>query len=70
MGIRVFRRKQEEWVIPEIDCVDISDKQFPKNYPPNIRLNLRSATALPAEWKSRFSYAHQRLLVSAVDHSV
>ncbi|KIK61452.1 hypothetical protein GYMLUDRAFT_225144 [Collybiopsis luxurians FD-317 M1] len=69
-ALEFFEENKKNGVILDMDCVDISDKQFTKNCPSNVHLSLRSVTDLPAEWKSRFSYAHQRLMVSSVDHSV
>ncbi|KIK61453.1 hypothetical protein GYMLUDRAFT_243629 [Collybiopsis luxurians FD-317 M1] len=69
-ALEFFEANKKNGIILDIDCIDISDEQFAKQHPPNIHLTLRPVTDLPAGWTSRFSYAHQRLLVSAVDHSV
>ncbi|KAJ3823701.1 hypothetical protein F5880DRAFT_488231 [Lentinula raphanica] len=53
----------------QIKCIDISDKQFPRTHPPNIEFSIQSVTNLPLEWSDTFSYAHQRLLVSAMADS-
>ncbi|KAF9072811.1 S-adenosyl-L-methionine-dependent methyltransferase [Rhodocollybia butyracea] len=53
----------------DIECIDISDKQFPLKYPTNIHFSIQSVTNLPVEWKNSFSYVHQRLLVTAMNDS-
>ncbi|KAF9062608.1 hypothetical protein BDP27DRAFT_1233305 [Rhodocollybia butyracea] len=56
-------------VLLNIECIDISDKQFPREYPSNIHFSIHSVTDLPQEWKNSFSYIHQRLLVGALNDS-
>ncbi|KAJ3967978.1 hypothetical protein EV361DRAFT_448983 [Lentinula raphanica] len=53
----------------QLKCIDISNKQFPPNHPPNIEFSVRSVTNLPVEWTNTFSYAHQRLLIVAMNDS-
>ncbi|KAF9065748.1 hypothetical protein BDP27DRAFT_1424490 [Rhodocollybia butyracea] len=56
-------------VLLDIECIDISDKQFPHEYPSNIHFSIRSVIDLPQEWQNSFSYVHQRLLVAAMNDS-
>ncbi|KAF9073089.1 hypothetical protein BDP27DRAFT_1417548 [Rhodocollybia butyracea] len=56
-------------VLLDIECIDISDKQFPREYPSNIHFSIRSVTDLPSQWHNSFSYIHQRLLIAAMDDS-
>ncbi|KAF9064049.1 hypothetical protein BDP27DRAFT_1299260 [Rhodocollybia butyracea] len=53
----------------DIECIDISDKQFPHEYPSNIHFSIHSVTDLPREWQNSFSYVHQRLLMAAMNDS-
>ncbi|KAF9060628.1 hypothetical protein BDP27DRAFT_1236515 [Rhodocollybia butyracea] len=53
----------------DIECIDISDKQFPHEYPSNIHFSIRSVIDLPQEWQNSFSYIHQRLLIAAMNDS-
>ncbi|KIK61405.1 hypothetical protein GYMLUDRAFT_42989 [Collybiopsis luxurians FD-317 M1] len=69
-ALEFFEKKRQEGVNIKIECIDISDKQFPGKYPSNIHFSLHSVTDLPAEWSSRFSYAHQRLLITAMNDSL
>ncbi|KIK57590.1 hypothetical protein GYMLUDRAFT_46152 [Collybiopsis luxurians FD-317 M1] len=52
-----------------MECIDISDKQFPATYPSNTHFSVHSITDLPAEWTGTFSYAHNRLLTAAMNDS-
>ncbi|KAF9060627.1 hypothetical protein BDP27DRAFT_1339346 [Rhodocollybia butyracea] len=56
-------------VLLDIECIDISDKQFPHEYHSNIHFSIRSVIDLPQEWQNSFSYVHQRLLVAAMNDS-
>jgi len=51
----------------DIECIDISDKQFPREYPPNIHFSLQSVLELPAEWRDSFAFIHQRLVILAMN---
>ncbi|KAF5392919.1 hypothetical protein D9757_001060 [Collybiopsis confluens] len=66
-ALEFLEENKKKNVILNMDCVDISDKQFPREYPSNLHFSLHSITDLPTEWNSRFSYAHQRLLVAALN---
>ncbi|KAF9072812.1 hypothetical protein BDP27DRAFT_1445532 [Rhodocollybia butyracea] len=54
----------------DIECIDISDKQFPQKYPSNIHFSIHSVTNLPKKWRNSFSYIHQRLLIVAMNESL
>ncbi|KAF9072749.1 hypothetical protein BDP27DRAFT_1319911 [Rhodocollybia butyracea] len=54
----------------DIECIDISDKQFPRRHPSNIHFSVQSVTNLPKEWHNSFSYVHQRYLILAVNDSL
>ncbi|KAJ3860468.1 hypothetical protein EV359DRAFT_85288 [Lentinula novae-zelandiae] len=56
--------------IIDVECVDITNKQFPHQHPPNVHFSVNSATDLPLDWVSSFSYAHQRLLIVAMNDSL
>ncbi|KAF9072814.1 hypothetical protein BDP27DRAFT_1490791, partial [Rhodocollybia butyracea] len=53
-----------------IECIDISDKQFPQKYPSNIHFSVQSVTNLPKEWQNSFSFIHQRLLIASMNDSL
>ncbi|KAF9060598.1 hypothetical protein BDP27DRAFT_1236583, partial [Rhodocollybia butyracea] len=60
-------------VLLNIECIDISDKQFPREYPSNIHFSIHSVTDLPQEWKNSFSYIHQLLRIDDIilpDHTL
>jgi hypothetical protein len=54
----------------DIECIDISDKQFPQKHPSNVHFSVRSVTNLPKEWRNTFSYVHQRFLIVAMNDSL
>ncbi|KIK66232.1 hypothetical protein GYMLUDRAFT_157580 [Collybiopsis luxurians FD-317 M1] len=60
-------QNQKEGTVLDIECVDISDKQFPQSHPPNIHFSVHSVISLPAEWSGTFAYAHQRFLITAMN---
>ncbi|KIK66784.1 hypothetical protein GYMLUDRAFT_218232 [Collybiopsis luxurians FD-317 M1] len=68
-ALEFYEQNKEEGIELNIDCIDISDKQFPTPHPPNINFSVHSVVDLPAEWSGSFSYAHQRLLVGALNAS-
>ncbi|KAF5392908.1 hypothetical protein D9757_001061 [Collybiopsis confluens] len=68
--LEFLEETRKDGVTLNIQCIDISDKQFPKEHPPEIHFSLQSVTDLPSKWNERFSYAHQRLLVLALDKSL
>ncbi|KAF9072813.1 hypothetical protein BDP27DRAFT_1417875 [Rhodocollybia butyracea] len=53
----------------DIECIDISDKQFPQKYPSNIHFSVQSVTDLPKEWQNSFSFVHQRFLIVGMNAS-
>ncbi|KIK61298.1 hypothetical protein GYMLUDRAFT_243492 [Collybiopsis luxurians FD-317 M1] len=65
-ALEFFEEQKKTGTTLDMECIDISDKQFPKSYPPNIHFSLHSVTDLPVEWSGTFLYAHQRLLVAAL----
>ncbi|KAJ4472099.1 hypothetical protein J3R30DRAFT_1034351 [Lentinula aciculospora] len=55
----------------EIECIDISSKQFPTTPgPPHVHFSIHSVTSLPLEWVNTFSYIHQRFVVLALNDSL
>ncbi|KIK61296.1 hypothetical protein GYMLUDRAFT_42872 [Collybiopsis luxurians FD-317 M1] len=66
-ALEFFEENKIKGIVLDIECFDISDKQFPKTHPTNMHFSLHSATDLPAEWASTFAYVHQRLLVGAMN---
>ncbi|KAF5383925.1 hypothetical protein D9757_007409 [Collybiopsis confluens] len=66
-AIEFFEKNKEEGTVLDIECIDISDKQFPKTHLPNIHLSIHSVIDLPREWSGTFSYAHQRLLILSLN---
>ncbi|KIK52161.1 hypothetical protein GYMLUDRAFT_50042 [Collybiopsis luxurians FD-317 M1] len=69
-ALEFLEENEKKGITLDMECVDISDKQFTQKHPSNIHFSLHSVTDLPAEWNSRFSYVHQRLLVTSIDRSV
>ncbi|KIK61406.1 hypothetical protein GYMLUDRAFT_42990 [Collybiopsis luxurians FD-317 M1] len=69
-ALEFLEENNEKGIILEMDCIDISDKQFARNYPSNLQFSLHSVTDLPVEWSTRFAYAHQRLLIAAMNDSL
>ncbi|KIK61450.1 hypothetical protein GYMLUDRAFT_243626 [Collybiopsis luxurians FD-317 M1] len=69
-ALEFFEQNRNQGVLLDIECIDISDRQFPRNYPSNVHLSIHSVTELPIEWNGTFSYAHQRLLVSALNDTL
>ncbi|KAJ3921429.1 hypothetical protein F5877DRAFT_64922 [Lentinula edodes] len=56
----------------DIECIDLSSKQFPPTgtYPSNINFSVHSIISLPLSWTNTFAYAHQRLIVLALNDSL
>ncbi|KAJ3735970.1 hypothetical protein DFJ43DRAFT_990535 [Lentinula guzmanii] len=54
----------------DIECIDISAKQYPVTYPSHIHFSVHSVANLPPEWSNTFSYAHQRLVVLAMNDTL
>lgn len=50
----------------EIYGVDLTSRLFPSTYPSNMHFNTHSITSLPAEWTSKYTFVHQRLLIAAL----
>ncbi|KAI5121044.1 hypothetical protein M0805_008620 [Coniferiporia weirii] len=46
--------------------VDIQNRLFPREHPPNVSFSITSIIALPQEWTGRFDIVHQRLLIAAL----
>ncbi|KAJ4472098.1 hypothetical protein J3R30DRAFT_1034336 [Lentinula aciculospora] len=51
----------------DIECIDISPKQFPTSYPSHIHFSVHSVVKLPLEWTNTFSYIHQRFIGFAMN---
>ncbi|KIK66223.1 hypothetical protein GYMLUDRAFT_239209 [Collybiopsis luxurians FD-317 M1] len=66
-ALEFSEQHKDEGIELDIECTDISDKQFPQSHPSNIRFSLHSVLDLPEEWSGTFLYAHQRLLVAAMN---
>ncbi|KIK52162.1 hypothetical protein GYMLUDRAFT_233586 [Collybiopsis luxurians FD-317 M1] len=69
-ALEFLEENKKKGIMLEMDCIDISDKQFTPNYPSNLNFSLHSVTDLPAEWSSTFLYAHQRLLIAAMNDTL
>ncbi|KAJ3753624.1 hypothetical protein EV360DRAFT_74367 [Lentinula raphanica] len=54
----------------DIECIDITAQQYPEISPPNIHFSVHSITSLPPQWTNTFSYAHQRLIVLAMNDAL
>ncbi|KAJ4470959.1 hypothetical protein J3R30DRAFT_3532531 [Lentinula aciculospora] len=54
----------------DIECIDISSRQFPSIHPAHIHFSVQSVANLPYEWTNTFAYAHQRLIVLAMNASL
>ncbi|KIK57589.1 hypothetical protein GYMLUDRAFT_46149 [Collybiopsis luxurians FD-317 M1] len=66
-ALEFSEQNKEEGIVLDMECIDISDKQFPATHPSNVHFSVHSVVNLPAEWSGTFSYAHQRLLVGAMN---
>ncbi|KAF5377384.1 hypothetical protein D9757_009707 [Collybiopsis confluens] len=70
-AIDFFERNANNGIILDIECTDLSDRQFQKlKGHPNIHYSLHSVTDFPLEWTDRFAYIHQRFLVVALNESL
>ncbi|KAF5392917.1 hypothetical protein D9757_001062 [Collybiopsis confluens] len=69
-ALEFFEEHRKNDIILNMDCIDISDRQFPRDHPSNMHFFVSSVTDLPAEWIGRFSFVHQRLLVSALNDTL
>ncbi|KIK61297.1 hypothetical protein GYMLUDRAFT_42873 [Collybiopsis luxurians FD-317 M1] len=69
-ALEFFEENRKKGIMFDMECIDISDRQFPQNYPSSIHFSLHSVTGLPAEWSARFAYAHQRFLIAAMNDTL
>ncbi|KIK57593.1 hypothetical protein GYMLUDRAFT_246934 [Collybiopsis luxurians FD-317 M1] len=69
-ALEFSEQNKQNGVTPDIECIDICDKQYPATHPTNIHFSLHSVVDLPTEWAGTFSYAHQRLLILAMNDSL
>ncbi|KIK64932.1 hypothetical protein GYMLUDRAFT_240282 [Collybiopsis luxurians FD-317 M1] len=70
-ALQFIEENEKNGILLDVECVDISDRQFPKSHLPNrVNFSVHSVTNLPAQWSERFSYVHQRLLVVALNGSL
>ncbi|KIK55602.1 hypothetical protein GYMLUDRAFT_230967 [Collybiopsis luxurians FD-317 M1] len=69
-ALEFFKEHKTKGIILDVEGFDITNRQFPRNHPPNIHFSLHSVADLPAEWNGTFLYAHQRLMVSALSDSL
>ncbi|KAJ4469164.1 hypothetical protein C8R41DRAFT_778214, partial [Lentinula lateritia] len=70
-ALEFFETNRADGITLDIECIDISSEQFPTTHPPEIKFSVNSVVNLPNhEWTERFSFAHQRLLVSAMNDSL
>ncbi|KAJ3710861.1 hypothetical protein C8R42DRAFT_729073 [Lentinula raphanica] len=69
-ALEFFEKNCTDGITLAIECIDISSAQFPANHPPQVHFSVNSVVNLPnPEWSDTFSYAHQRLLVAAMNDS-
>ncbi|KIK61352.1 hypothetical protein GYMLUDRAFT_42936 [Collybiopsis luxurians FD-317 M1] len=68
-ALEFFQEMKKNGIILDVECIDISDRQFPAKYPSNIRFSVHSVTDLPAEWSARFAYVHQRMVLAAMNET-
>ncbi|KAJ3862965.1 hypothetical protein EV359DRAFT_65198 [Lentinula novae-zelandiae] len=56
----------------DIECIGLSSKQFPPTgtYTSKIHFSVHSIISLPLSWTNTFAYAHQRLIVLALNDSL
>ncbi|KAJ4475523.1 hypothetical protein J3R30DRAFT_3405800 [Lentinula aciculospora] len=70
-ALEFFDKNQSKDIILDMQCIDISSTQFPSTHPPGMHFSVNSIVDLPnPEWSDTFSYAHQRLLVTAMNDSL
>ncbi|KAJ3876169.1 hypothetical protein F5051DRAFT_412351 [Lentinula edodes] len=70
-ALEFFETNRADGITLDIECIDISSEQFPTTHPPEIKFSVNSVVNLPnPEWTERFSFAHQRLLVAAMNDSL
>jgi len=68
-ALEFFAKNFNDNVILNVECIDITDKQFPRDLdlPANIHFSINSILDLPPHWSNTFVYAHQRLLICAMN---
>ncbi|KAF5386360.1 hypothetical protein D9757_006664 [Collybiopsis confluens] len=70
-ALEFYQKHKENGIILDIECIDISDRQFQRlGCPLDIHFSLHSVTDLPAEWTDTFAYIHQRLLSIAMNETL
>ncbi|KAJ3869612.1 hypothetical protein EV359DRAFT_59716 [Lentinula novae-zelandiae] len=70
-ALEFFETNRADGITLDIECIDISSEQFPTTHPLEIKFSVNSVVNLPnPEWTERFSFAHQRLLVAAMNNSL
>ncbi|KAH7875791.1 S-adenosyl-L-methionine-dependent methyltransferase, partial [Lentinula edodes] len=69
-ALEFFEKNHVNGILIDMECIDISSKQFPHTHPPEMHFSVNTITDLPPEWTNTFSYVHQRLLVTAMTDSL
>ncbi|KAJ3909723.1 hypothetical protein F5879DRAFT_932508 [Lentinula edodes] len=69
-ALEFFEKNRVNGILIDMECIDISSKQFPHTHPPEMHFSVNTITDLPPEWTNTFSYVHQRLLVTAMTDSL
>ncbi|KAJ3966959.1 hypothetical protein EV361DRAFT_953637 [Lentinula raphanica] len=70
-ALEFFDKNSADGIILDVECIDISSAQFPTGHPPQLHFSVHSVVNLPnPEWSNQFAYAHQRLLVFAMNSSL
>ncbi|KIK62291.1 hypothetical protein GYMLUDRAFT_165142 [Collybiopsis luxurians FD-317 M1] len=64
-ALEFFENNKGDGVLVDMECIDITDRQFPSEHPSNVHFSIHSVADLPADWNEMFSYIHQRLMVGA-----
>lgn len=72
-ALEFFAKNFDNNIILNLECIDITAKQFPQkdpgSLPSNIHFLVNSVLDLPSHWSNTFVYAHQRLLYVAMNES-
>ncbi|KAF5377385.1 hypothetical protein D9757_009706 [Collybiopsis confluens] len=69
-ALEFFESNKKNGVLLDIQCSDISDRQFLGSPSPNIHFSLHSVTDFPAGWSDTFTFAHQRFIVGALTETL
>ncbi|KAJ4469774.1 hypothetical protein C8J55DRAFT_564422 [Lentinula edodes] len=69
-ALNFARENSANGIEVEIECIDISFKQFPNTFSPHLHFSVHSVVNLPREWSNMFSYVHQRLVIFAMNDSL